>query len=599
MARLFGQRERQKEASGTSTPPLPEAVCEGCNRPLGDDALFARYRVCSQCGRHHLLSARERIAITADPGTFRETLADLYPTDPLSFVDRVPYANRLEEARRKTGLADAVLTGVCRIDGRDAVLAVLDFRFLGGSMGSVVGEKVAAACELAVKRRLPLVAITCSGGARMQEGMLALAQMAKTSAAVERLHDRGIPFVVLMAHPTTGGVYASFGTLGDVLLAEPGALIGFAGPRVAKAMASEEGNGAQGAEFLLEHGQIDAVVPRPKAKRVLGELLRLAGSGSLKFAGPAKLPPASGEVSGAWAAVERARHGNRPTALDYLQRMASSFVEIRGDRAVGDDQAIVCGLADLDGQPVMVVAQERGHQEEDGHRGGRARPEGFRKAQRAMRLAAKWQLPVLTLIDTPGADPGAGSEAGGLGGAISHTMALMSDLPTRILAVVIGEGGSGGALALGVADRVLMMENAIFSVIAPEGAAAILYRDPGLASSVAASLKLTSHDLLDLGLVDSIVPEPEGGAHLDHEQAALLLRRAVREELAALADEPVPRLVRKRYRRWRHVGRTTTAAVATAERLAAQVEIGLREGAHRLSELGRRLPVHLSVERES
>ncbi len=597
MARLFGPRPDRREASGGAVAPL-EPVCEGCDRPVGGDPLFARYRVCSLCGRHHLLSARERIALLADPGTFKETLANLYPTDPLSFVDRVPYTQRLEEARRKTGLADAVVTGSCRIEGREAVLAALDFRFLGGSMGSVVGEKVAAACELAARRRMPMVAVTCSGGARMQEGMLALAQMAKTSAAVERLHARGMPFVVLLTHPTTGGVYASFGTLGDILLAEPGAMVGFSGPRVAKALASEEGHDPpRTAEFLLQHGQIDAVVPRPKVKTMIGELLRLATSGSLRVSGTSAMPPAASEASGAWAAVEKARHGDRPTSLDYVHRMVSSFVEIRGDRAVGDDPAIVCGLADLDGMAVMVVAQERGHQDQDGRRGGRARPEGYRKAQRAMRLAAGWQLPVLTLIDTPGADPGVESEAGGLGGAISHSMALMSDLPARVLSVVIGEGGSGGALALGVADRVLMMENAIYSVIAPEGAAAIIYRDPAQASSVASALKLTSRDLLELGLVDAIVPEPEGGAHLDHERAALLLRRAIREELAALSGQPIHRLLRKRYDRWRHVGRTTTAAAAVAERLAGQLETGLREGAQRLSELGRHLPMHLPGER--
>ena len=592
MARLFGLRQRGKALSQASAPEPAPMECEGCHRSLADDGLFARYRVCSQCGHHHLLSAVERISLLADAGTFKETRANLYPTDPLGFIDRVPYTERLEEARRKTGLADAAITGTCRIDGHEAVLAVMDFRFLGGSMGSVVGEKIATACELAARRRIPMVAVTCSGGARMQEGMLALAQMAKTSAAVEKLHSQRIPFLVLLTHPTTGGVYASFGTLGDVILAEPGALISFAGPRVAKAFTSEEQAAAapRTAEFLLEKGQIDAVVPRPKLKSLVGELLRLAGAGRLKVAGREELPPPSGEVSEAWAAVETARHGDRPTSMDYLHGMTTSFVELRGDRLTGDDQAIVCGLADLDGQAVMVVAMERGHGEQDGHHGGHARPQGYRKAQRAMRLAAKWHLPVLTLIDTPGADPGVESEAAGLGGAISRSMALMSDVPTPLLSAVIGEGGSGGALALAVADRVIMMENAIFSVIAPEGAAAILYRDPGQASAVAPSLKLTSRDLLGLGLVDAIVPEPEGGAHVDHERAAVLLRRAVREELGALVGEPVSRLVRKRYERWRQVGRTTTAAAVAAERLAGQLETGLREGAHMLTELGHRLP---------
>jgi acyl-CoA carboxylase subunit beta len=590
LVRLFDSGREQGETGGNDTPASSQPHCDGCGRGLEGDLLYARYAVCGECGHHHQISAAHRIAILADPGTFKQTHANLYPTDPLGFVDRVPYIQRLEEARRKTRLADAIVTGTCRIDGHDAVLAAMDFGFLGGSMGSVVGEKVAAAAELAERRRLPLVVVTTSGGARMQEGMLALAQMAKTAAAVEKLHAKGVPFVVLMAHPTTGGVYASFGTLGDIILAEPGALISFAGPRVARAMAGESNDPPRDAEFMLENGQLDAVVPRPRAKALIGEILRLACTSRLKVKPGATLPPPAGEAAEAWAAVQRARHGNRPTSMDYLHRIASSFVEIRGDRATGEDPAVVCGLADLDGQVVMLIAQERGHEDAEFRRGGRARPQGYRKAIRAMRLAAKWGLPVLALVDTPGADPSADSDARGLGGAIAHCMAAMSHLQTPVLSVVIGEGGSGGALALAVADRVLMMENAIFSVIAPEGAAAILYRDASQAADVAPSLRLTSRDLLELGVVDEIVTEPEGGAHLDHERAALLLRRAVREALAALSGEPVQRLVKRRYHRWRQIGRTTTAAAATAERLAGQVGSGLREGAQKLTELGRLLP---------
>ena len=585
MVKLFSRRDAG-DANANSDPSQAPQSCDGCGKDTSTDALFARLKVCSSCGHHHGLSARERISLLADPGTFKEVRANLYPTDPLGFVDKISYRQRLEEARRKTGLPDAAVIGTCQIDGQGAVLAVLDFGFLGGSMGSVVGEKIASACEMAVRKRLPLVAVTRSGGARMQEGMLSLAQMAKTAAAVQKLHEKRVPYIVLFANPTTGGVYASFGTLGDVLLAEPGALISFAGPRVARALAGEgKAESPRTAEFLLEKGQIDGVIPRSETRHTIGELLRLSTAGHLKSSGRASLSPAAGEAVGAWAAVEKARHDNRPTSMDHLQRILSSFIEIRGDRAVGDDPAVVCGPADLDGQAVMVVAQERGHKDDPARRGGHMRPEGYRKAQRAMRLGAKWGLPVLTLIDTPGADPGVESEAGGLGGAISHSMALMSSIPTPVLSAVIGEGGSGGALALGVADRVLMMENAIYSVIAPEGAAAIIYRDSSMASSVASSLKLTSHDLLSMGLVDGLVPEPEGGAHLDHERAALLLRRALREALGDLMAEPVSKLVKKRYERWRQIGRTTSATAAAAERLAGQIETGLREGTQKLTSL--------------
>lgn len=590
MARLLKGLRGTGSETPSRTGGVPDCTCDGCGRPLAGDPLFARYKVCAECGHHHLLSAPERIALLADHGTFKETHGNLHPTDPLGFVDRIPYPQRLAEAQRATGLREAAVTGTCLINGIAVVLAVMDFRFLGGSMGSVVGEKIAGACELAARRRLPLLVVTASGGARMQEGMLALAQMAKTAAAVQRLHTRGVSFVVLLTHPTTGGVFASFATLGDILLAEPGALVGFAGPRVARAMGGPGGGEqARRAEDLARDGLIDAVLPRPRIKAEIGELLRLASRGRPSAAAHAPLPAASAEIANAWSAVETARHGERPTSMDFLRRLASSFVEIHGDRATGDDPAIVCAVADLDGQAVMVVAQERGRPDRDERRGGRARPAGYRKAQRAMRLAAKWRLPLLTLIDTPGADPSVESESSGLGDSISHTMALMSSLPTPILAVVIGEGGSGGALALGVADRVLMMENAIFSIIAPEGAAAILYRDPGRAPSVAEALKLTSRDLLDLGLVDSIVPEPEGGAHADHERAALLLRVAVREHLAALAAEPTRRLLQKRYARWRHAGKTATTAAVAAGRIVEELQTGIRKGARTLTVLRGRI----------
>jgi acyl-CoA carboxylase subunit beta len=584
MVRIFGRQHSGEPEAGSESAGSP-LLCDKCGKDYANDPQYSRLKVCPQCGHHHPLTAYERISILADPGTFKETLAGMYPTDPLGFVDKLPYSQRLEEARRKTGLADAAVTGSCQIEGQAAMLAVLDFRFLGGSMGSVVGEKIAAACELAIKRRIPLVAVTCSGGARMQEGMLSLAQMAKTAAAVERLHASRIPFFVILCHPTTGGVYASFGTLGDVLIAEPAALISFAGPRVAKAFAGEgEDKAPRSAEALVKAGQIDAVVPRARSRALIGELIRLTAGGRARTVGRPNLPPPSGGFSEAWPAVERARHGNRPTSMDYLRRIASSLVEIHGDRTEEDDPAVVCGVADLDGQAVMIVAQERGHPDSQDTRGGHMSPSGYRKARRAMLLAAKWRLPVLTMIDTPGADMSAKSEAGGMGGAISRSMALMSDLPTPILTAVIGEGGSGGALALAVADRVIMMENAIFSVIAPEGAAAIIYRDPSQAPSVALSLKLTSHDVQELGIADVIVPEPEGGAHLDHERAALMLRRVIREELAGLMEQRVSALLHKRYERWRHVGKTTSATAVAAGKLAEQMQTGLKEGPGKIAE---------------
>jgi acyl-CoA carboxylase subunit beta len=548
-----------------SPAAVPGLVCRRCGADLSASSTWQRLRVCSTCRYHGTLSARRRIDLLLDEGSFREVHQALHSVDPLLFSDRVPYSARLEEARGKTGLEEAVVIGTGRINGRDCVLAVLDFEFMGGSMGTVVGEKVALAIEQAIDRKVPFISVAASGGARMQEGMLSLVQMAKTSAAATRLAQAGLPFISVLTDPTTGGVYASFASRGDVILAEPGALIGFAGPRVIEQLTGRaKPKDAQTAEYLLANGQIDGVVDRARLRNVLATLLQLLGSrwdlsprGESELYRPELKAPAS-----AWEAVELARHPDRPTSRDYIRRLLPRFVELHGDRLSLDDPAVTCGVGDLGGITVMVIAQERGRGEEEhaNHNGGRMSAEGYRKAARAMRLAGSWGLPVVTLIDTPGAALDFDSEARGLAPSIAQCLSTMSILPVPVVAAVIGEGGSGGALALGVADRILMQESSIYSVIAPEGAAAILYHDAQRARDLADALKLTAADCKLLGVVDTIVPEPEGGAHLDQDYAALLLRNFILDALIEIRKTGSRRLVDERYRKFRRMGQQPSAS---------------------------------------
>ncbi|MCL5959809.1 MAG: acetyl-CoA carboxylase carboxyltransferase subunit alpha [Chloroflexi bacterium] len=459
-------------------------------------------------------------------------------------------------------------------------------------MGSVVGEKIALAFELAVKKKLPVVTVATSGGARMQEGMLSLAQMAKTAAATQRLHAAGLPYVSVLANPTTGGVFASFASLGDIIIAEPRALIGFAGPRVVEqTLGIRLPPGSHTAEFLLAHGMIDKIVDRERLRDLLMVLVKLLMTRQRLVAahGEGQTPAKTEHPAvSAWKTVQLARHQQRPTSLDYIGRLFSSFVELHGDRLFGDDPAIVGGLADLNGQVVVVIGQERGHGEYSAeHNSGRARPEGYRKALRLMEMAVAFHLPLVTFIDTPGAYPGLESEERGLASALAHCLARLSELPTPVIAVVIGEGGSGGALALGVADRVLMLENAIYSVIAPEGAATILYRDASKAEEVAPALKLTAHDCRELGVVDLVVPEPEGGAHRDHDRAAWLLKEVLVEQLLQVESEPVARLVKERYRKYRRMGEYGTYFLDALSRELAQLQENL---GRRIGGLRERLP---------
>jgi acetyl-CoA carboxylase carboxyl transferase subunit beta len=251
-------------------------TCPKCGSHFRDDELQASVWVCGHCGHHFAMRSRARIAWLADPGSFVEEAADVRSDDPLDFFDLRPYAERLSEAELNTGLGEAIVTGQAAIDGHPVELSVMDFAFMGGSMGSAVGEKFSRACDSAADRGVPLVSITSSGGARMQEGILSLMQLPKTVCAVEDLHDAGLPMFTVMTHPTTAGVLASFASLGDVTIAEPGALIAFTGPRVVQQTTREKLPDDFGlAEQNLRFGHLDAIVPRPDQRAYLSRLLRL------------------------------------------------------------------------------------------------------------------------------------------------------------------------------------------------------------------------------------------------------------------------------------------------------------------------------------
>jgi acetyl-CoA carboxylase carboxyl transferase beta subunit len=263
-----------------NAPPPPEKrhpnTCPSCASHYRDDELEASHWVCRQCGHHFPMSARSRIAHLADDGSFVEEAADVRSEDPLAFFDLRPYGERLAEAELATGLGEAMVIGQASIGGRSCALAVMDFRFMGGSMGSAVGEKFSRACDSAVERGVPLVSVSASGGARMQEGILALMQMPKTVCAVEDLHDARCALISVLAHPSTGGVLASFASLGDVLLAEPGALMSFAGPRVVQQTTREKLPDDFGlSESNFRFGHVDAIVPRPEQPATITRLLRL------------------------------------------------------------------------------------------------------------------------------------------------------------------------------------------------------------------------------------------------------------------------------------------------------------------------------------
>jgi acetyl-CoA carboxylase carboxyl transferase subunit beta len=568
--------------SDTAIPETPPEHCPRCGAILPRSTRNWRLRVCPACNFHLRLPARDRIATLIDDGSFEEHDAALASDDPLDFGDERTYRSRLLHQQEQHAHRDALVTGAARIGGMPVTVAVLDFSFMGGSMGLVVGRKLAEAAETAVDDRRPLITVVASGGARMQEGMFALWQMARTAAAIKKLRAAGVPYISVLTDPTTGGVFASFASLGDIIMAEPEALIGFAGPRVAEAMMGHPlPEGSHRAEYLLAHGHVDAVVPRTALRQAIVDALGIwrdaqaLGEQEVRPAASWQADPAR-KLPDAWELTRAVRSPERPSAAAYIHGMIAGWVPLAGDRLEADDPAVIGGMGRLAGMPVMAIGLDRGHDHCPEEAPLHPRPAGFRKAHRLLTLAARWRLPVVLLVDTPGAWPGIESEEHGLAASIAQDLSLLSDLPTPTVSVVIGEGGSGGALALAVADRMLMQERAIFSVIAPEGAAAILYHDPDRAPELATSLRITARDLEAFGMIDGIVREPDDSAAADPDQAIALVEQAIVANLDELRRYDVRQLVKHRYDRIRHLGDEHIVEPSRTKRLAGWVRRKVR-----------------------
>ncbi|MDO4617147.1 MAG: acetyl-CoA carboxylase, carboxyltransferase subunit beta [Lachnospiraceae bacterium] len=587
---------RERKDSGKSLRRLRKEAdqnnrtCPSCGGVFRRGQLLKNMKLCPDCGHYFPMNPKERIALVCDRDSFRELYPDLESSDPLAFPG---YREKLEINRKKTGQMDAFTAGVAAIGGISVALGILNGEFLMGSMGTAAGEKIALLADYAREKQLPLVIFSASGGARMQEGLFSLMQMAKTAAAVEAYKQSGGLFLSFMTDPTSGGVTASYASLGDVILAEPGALICFAGPRVIEQTIQEKlPEGFQCAEFLLEHGMIDKIVPRDRQRRTLHRILQLHGypkqikgkhavhaenkghceehaenkgnyavraenkanyaehaenkenkaaytekyrkqivyteieknepddrpSASTGFdfddtkhsvAQPAEKMP---HQLSSYEKVRLARSKERPTIRETVEELFDGFVELHGDRLFRDDPAIMGGIGTFRGIPVTVIGHRKGKTTRKQIRCnfGMASPEGYRKARRLMEQAEKFHRPVICLIDTPGAYPGMEAESNGQANAIAESIAYMSRMKTPCIALVTGEGSSGGALAIGVADQVWMLEHAVYSILSPEGFASILWKDPSRAAEASDLMKLTAEDLLEAGLIDGVIPEGEG-----------------------------------------------------------------------------------------
>lgn len=673
------------EEVGAVDAPIEWKKCPHCKLFHEAEAVMGDGGTCPTCGELYRLTSEERIAYLFDPDSFEEWHTGLPETDPLGFPD---YDKKIADMRQKSDREEAVRCGKARLAGMDVAIAVMETAFMMGSMGTVVGEKITRTIEQATAMGLPLIIFTCSGGARMQEGLFSLMQMAKTSAAIERHGRAGLPYFSVITDPTTGGVTASFATLGDLVISEPHAMIGFAGRRVIEDTIRQTlPEGFQTAEFALEHGLIDTIVDRCDLRSFLAHALaihmasveerrnqmaqqpldgerveavsdqaraldaihdpaavrRLAGKtdsdtvdmkiynrrvieqrlqdpdGEVSYEpthtmlqqahplpkGTSRRDDRKGLFSGirglfaknlgketegsairrelskrgvadapgvkpdavstmedshlhadenaAWESVLLARNVHRPTAKYYIDSMVEGFIELHGDRAFADDGAIIGGIGWIQGYPVTVVAEEKGEDlnQRIARNFGCPQPEGYRKSLRLMKQAEKFGRPIVCLVDTQGAYCGPEAEERGQGNAIAENLMALAGIEVPVICVVLGEGGSGGALALAVGNRVAMQKHAVYSVLSPEGFASILWKDRTRAAEAAAVMKMSADEACEMGLIEEVLSEGTQPSHENPEEAAENVREFVVRSLRELAPLNGEELRNQRYARFR------------------------------------------------
>ncbi len=572
---------KYKSQKKEEEPSIPQGLwrkCNKCGQPIYVEDVTNNFYVCPKCGGYFRVHAWRRIEMLMDEGSFEEWDADMEFSHPPG------YEKKVQAAKERTKLNEAIVTGKGRISGQETAFGVCDARFLMSSMGHIVGEKIARMVERATAGKLPVIIYACSGGARMQEGLVSLMQMAKTSAALKKHHDAGQLFISVLTDPTTGGVTASFAMLGDIILAEPNALIGFAGPRVIEQTIRQKlPEGFQRSEFLLAHGFVDKIVERKDQKEVLAQLLRLhrqdAGmdmsgesvteplmeGNAFSLEGQEKKgrrreknggkPSAAKEGKTAWDTVQLSRAAGRPVATDYIEMIFDDFVELHGDRYFSDDGAIVGGIAAFCGRPVTVIGQQKGKNTKDNIRRnfGMPSPDGYRKALRLMKQAETFRRPIVCFVDTPGAFCGLEAEERGQGEAIARNLFEMASLTVPVLSVVIGEGGSGGALAMAVANEVWMLENAIYSILSPEGFASILWKDSKKAPNAAEVMKITATDLYEKGLIEQVIPEEEPASEDNLQVLAGIMQKKMKEFLIKYEAMAPDEIAGQRYQRFRNI----------------------------------------------
>lgn len=498
---------------------MSERKCKACSYHIDDAQLESNLFICPNCGHYFSYNSICRIQDLSDNGRFKKLE---FETDFYKQITDKKYLSDIRDNQDKLKMSEAIICVETRIAGNAILLGVMDSRFMMASMGHVVGESICQLFKRAIKKKLPVVLFCCSGGARMQEGIISLMQMEKTAAMVKKHNDAGLLYISVLTNPTMGGVTASFATLADIIIAEKSAMIGFTGARVIEQNTGKKlPDGFQTAEFQKECGFVDAVVGRNEMKETIAFFLKLH-THKLHRTKPSiksidimnvEMPKETDKVPQVrtpWETVRLARTKIRPTSLDYIKKIFPDFFELSGDRVGGDDHAVVAGLATFFDLPITVIGQQNGKKDaEDAcfRNFGMPSPSGYRKALRLAKQAEKFGRPIVFFVDTIGAACNADAERQGQGTAIAMMLYEMSAIRVPVYSIVVGQGGSGGALAFAVGNRVEMLENAWYSICTPEAYASIIWKDGARAEEAAECMGLTSVDLYDLNIVEKIIPE--------------------------------------------------------------------------------------------
>ena len=514
-------------------------ICFKCNGDL--DELF----VCKTCGNNSYITAKQRIANISDENTFKELTFN-----KIDISKKCNYEDKINKAKENTDLNEAILIGTCSIGGIKVVLGVMESKFMMGTLSVSVGENITRAFEYATDNKLPVILFCASGGARIQEGLFSLVQMAKVNAAIKRHSDKGLLYISCLTNPTMGGVTASFGLLGDINIAEKNSQIGFAGKSIIENLYNDIlDNNFQTEQYNENNGMIDIIADRKDIRSILLDLLKMINNNNKVVRIDNKDENKSITNDDLLGILKNVRDIDRFKGKDYLISIFDKYIELKGDRINSNDTSILSGIGNIENKSFIFNIQNKGRtlKENKETNYGLTRPEGYRKALRISKLAEKFNIPIINIIDSAGADPSIYSEENGQARAIADCLYTFSDLKTIILSIVVGEGSSGGALALSVCDSIGMLQKSIYTVISPEAYLKIMHKEEQVSNELLKSMRFTANDLFEDKIIDEVISESD---NLDYNVNNI--KNFILNKYEILRKQDIQELINNRYERIRN-----------------------------------------------